>query len=163
MKETMLYPEVYSDGTLRSIDLIEAVLIAIDPLRLSREERKTVSEGKRAYKWLSSHSRMDFCEEKFNSRYGYYPDDIYSDLCDIADAHCSPYCYWGSSEGDGACIGVFVVAESIEEDLRYNENLLYIEYASDSYIGLAVDISDHGNMTLYQCNKGKSKEIWAIA
>jgi hypothetical protein len=144
-KPRYLKPEIYSDGTLRLRDIANAQFSALDSIRLTRSERSQVVKAKRAYRKLEklNYDRpMDFYGD--TDTLSYYVNEA---LIYVLDAHCLPYCYWGSAEGDGASIGVWVDVATIEDDLRHGE-LPYLSEESPGHRGLIADVSDHGNITL---------------
>lgn len=74
------------------------------------------------------------------------------------------YCYFGCTEGDGSDFGVWPCMEQLEEDAEEGE-VLKVEDTSAipaDYVGYAMHVNDHGNVTLYSCNKGENREVWAI-
>lgn len=150
-KPRMLKPQIISEGTLRPEDLIPAYLDVLEGLRLSREERKTV----RVVRAASDHE-------------GYYegalgddadPSEDLNALADIIESHCAPYCYFGSSEGDGACFGVWVDLETLQRDAEeecWREDGAGRHVSPDGrYVRV---VSDHGNVSLYR----NGKEVWGI-
>ena len=97
-----------SDATLRLEDLIPAVLGALSTIRLTKGERITCH----AIAATSEHASEDA---------PYWAEDAHEDyetLCTIAESHVPDYCYFGSIEGDGACIGVWPCWEQLEDDTR---------------------------------------------
>ena len=94
-----------SEATLRPEDLISALLPELQALHLSKADRTKVRELAR-----------EFDKD---------PDDsegwIWEDLTDLADRYCPPFTYFGSTEGDGACIGVWPSVESAIEACKDGE------------------------------------------
>lgn len=144
-----------SSATLRPEDLIPAYLSALEDVRLSREDRIQAAT-------IARDSERD----------GYYdgegendPDEDTNALADILDAHCPPYTYFGSLEGDGACFGVWVAQESLDEDVR--EGVVWKTDGSEpASVGAVAKlwryrlvVSDHGNMSLYYRN---GREVWSV-
>jgi len=99
---TKLNIGIYSEGTLRPLDLCGAFAYELACLRLSRRERATIRD---ILKKLEIENNKPYTE-----RDGYAPyfrDVYYEDMIDIIDRHCPKNAYFGSSEGDGACIGIW--------------------------------------------------------
>lgn len=142
-KPRTIKPQIISEGTLRTEDLIPAYLDVLEGLRLSRDERKTVREV-----------------EAFVARGDgdYYGEDVDA-LADIIEAHCAPYCYFGSHPGDGACIGVWADIDTLQRDVE-EENWRETEpgrHVSPNGRTVRV-VSDHGNVSLYR----NGREVWGI-
>jgi hypothetical protein len=111
MKNTLAIGSV-STGTLLMSDLIPAVLDVLRPLRLAREHRQAVA---RITRLLADMNDLPVtADEYFASDQS---DEDYAKLCGIADCYCPPFCYFGSHEGDGADIGVWVSWDSIDTDV----------------------------------------------
>lgn len=100
-----------SNGTLNPEDLIPSYLWELERLRLNREERAFVRKIRKA-----------------SEQEGYYDGngedgsaDLVEDLAtlsDIMDNHVPPYAYFGSIEGDGACIGVWPALDSLQRNIE---------------------------------------------
>jgi hypothetical protein len=84
-------------------------------------------------------------------------------LWDALNKYAAPYCYFGAHPGDGADFGFWPAMESLEEDARYGEVLKVSDTAElpKGYSGIAMQVSDHGNVTVYQCNRGRKRELWS--
>lgn len=151
-KQEFLAIDIYTIDTLRSIDLLDALACQLNKVHLTRQERMKVIKALRLVK---DYDR--YVDDAYDEKY----TELYYELMYIADKYCAPYTYYGSSEGDGACIGVWISTASIEEDIC-EKDLLKIDNVPKLYSGLAIDINDHGSMTLYQYINGRSREIWAV-
>lgn len=151
---------IYSEGTLRPIDMLRAALSALDGVRLTRIEnaaRRRSRVVSRRYATMRRDAGIDAYDAETLLAY-------YSDLVEIIEAHSPAYTYWGSSEGDGACIGLWPDVRAVEEDIRYGELASPDTMRAERRAGLAVEISDHGNVTLYRVYKnGNAREIWGVA
>ena len=88
-------------------------------------------------------------------------DSILEELFCALDGFSLPYTYFGAHMGDGADYGFWPDVMSVEEDLRYGELPRY-EDIPDDYTGISVDVSDHGNVTLYESIDGVATEIWSV-
>jgi len=92
---------IYSEATLRPLDLCGAFAYELASLRLSRRERAIIRD---ILKKLEIET-----DKPYTERDGYAPyfRDAYEDMIDIIDRHCPKNAYFGSSVGDGACIGIW--------------------------------------------------------
>ncbi len=161
-KSTTLPIGTISSGTLRLEDLIPALASELDNIRLTRSERKTVREAL-AYDFDAEPSDEDL--DHTNA------DDLYDELTTIADNHCPDYTYFGSTEGDGAEIGVWPNVDGLEEDARYSqptENGIRKINAGDPFPSLlgryahVFSVTDHGNVTLYRRAGRRWIEVWSV-
>jgi hypothetical protein len=146
-RPTTLRLGVISEATLLPADLIDALLPELERLRLSRAERQTVREIRRDLETDGGDNPDPF--------------DMWQTLCDIADNHTPDFAWFGSHEGDGACIGVWASLDSLEEAIRDGE-VLTGPAGEEARAGLVADVSDHGNVTLYSVTRGKRREIWSV-
>ena len=138
-----------SSGTLRPEDLIPAMLDLLAGVRLSKADRATVC-----------------AIERDSGREGYYDEDEcdedFSALYDLANNYAPPYCYVGSTEGDGACIGVWPDVDSLMEDAREWRLVESDRSGGGTRVGdgYRVVVSDHGNVSLYSARTGR--EFWGV-
>ena len=143
----------YSSGTLRAQDIAESFIYEARKVRLMRDERNTVRRMEALV------NRYDDLDEDELGTLDYM---VYEDIPQIIDAHCLPYTYYGSIEGDGACIGVWPDYESArfatEEDyiLPYNLDV-------PSYRGLLLEVNERGNVTLWERKNSRDLvEVWSL-
>jgi hypothetical protein len=87
--------------------------------------------------------------------------EILESLEALANAHCPAYCYYGCTEGDGSDFGIWPDVASIEYDME-NNDLPILGDMPIGYSGHAVEIGDHGNMTMYSVVRGKYRILWEI-
>jgi hypothetical protein len=73
-------------------------------------------------------------------------DSLFLELCEAIEAFCAPYTTLGTHPYDGADLGIWPMLD--------NESL---DAARDS--GYRVEISDHGNVALYDA---ADIEIWSV-
>ena len=99
---TKLNIGIYSEGTLRPLDLCGAFAYELASLRLSRRERATIRD---ILKKLEIENNKPYTER--DGYAPYFQDVYYEDMIDIINRHCPKTAYFGSSEGDGACIGIW--------------------------------------------------------
>ena len=135
---------VFSEGTLLGEDVGSAIADLLRPLRLLRKDRALVRE------W-DKHMSGDPEERR-----GVDTADLCDDLWDALNNYLPPYCYAGSSEGDGACFGVWPITDS--DDLpRYAAG----DEPSDDRD--CYSITDHGNVACGRRTKrGKWIEYWSV-
>jgi hypothetical protein len=90
-------------------------------------------------------------------------EDSQEDLNDLFDAlgeYCLPYFYFGAHPGDGSDYGYWL-SESFTEDfegLKINSG----DSIPKGYTGEVLSVTDHGNITLYICYRGRMREIWSV-
>jgi hypothetical protein len=134
-----------SSGTMRKDDLIPTFvyeILRIDPEnRVALEIQEKMNNDENYYK--SEDSDYDLNESLF---------DELNELCDI------PYSYFGAHPGDGSDYGFWIDTERVDSDLRYGE-LKNVDDVEESF--LAVEVNDHGNMTLYRYHLER-EEVWGV-
>lgn len=140
-----------SEATLRMEDLIPALLWDLKRLRLTRQERSIVNT-------VAAAAEQDEDREYWQET----AHEDYEDLCTIAEAHCPDYAYFGSTDGDGACIGVWPIMpdENDEDVFRMSAGN---EFSSvPGVFGYVLSVTDHGNCTLYRRTGTRWIEVWAV-
>lgn len=81
-------------------------------------------------------------------------------LFDMLQEHAPAYAYFGSHPGDGSDYGFW-----LDDGFEYDFDGLKVSDTSQvpaDYNGEVLQVSDHGNITLYSCKRGKLTEIWAL-
>lgn len=75
--------------------------------------------------------------------------EIINDLSDALNDFAPPYCYFGSTEGDGADFGFWPSIDSLEDAVRDGEVLKVSDLSEvpSDYIGEVALVNDHGNVT----------------
>lgn len=148
-----------SSGTLRTPDLLEAFA---DELRRLSDAPAHVKLCDEVDAMLE---RMDDGEDdKERDRDDEEASAIVDELMDALNEIAPPYCYFGASEGDGACFGFWPSMESLREAV-YDGSVLQVDDTGDmpaDYEGEVMHVNDHGNVTLYVASGGKLSEVWAI-
>lgn len=88
--------------------------------------------------------------------------EILEALMDALQAYAPPYGYFGAHPGDGADFG-FWLSELFTEDFDGLKVSDTSEVPAD-YAGEVLQVSDHGNLTLYAKDEGATelREIWAL-
>jgi hypothetical protein len=139
-----------STATMRVEDLIPAFISELESMRpLKREHRKMIREIKRAMR------KADY----FDSEEASF--DLNEGLFDALDEYALPYFYFGSHPGDGADYGFW-----LSEDWQESFDGITVHDMSEvpkGYSGEVMHESDHGNLTLYFCRRGRCREVWSIA
>ena len=138
-----------SSGSLAIDDLLRASSNAIDILidheRLTKHEASTIQE------------EVDTISDESEDA-----DDVLQEAEDLINGAVPDYVYYGGNEGDPADVGFWISWDSVEEDRRNGELTEYAD-VTPSFSGLAIDVNDHGNATLYLVNRGKVKQtIWEV-
>lgn len=135
---------VISEGTLRCEDIIDSMLSALKGL--DSPEAKAVVER-------YEHDLETIHEEHLA--------EMRSELEDEMFEFIPPYTYFGSIDGDGACIGVWPDIDMVQQEIREGE-LKDFQEADDTFVGTVANITDHGNVSLLKFNKGQTEEIWSV-
>ena len=144
-----------SEGTLWSNDLIEAFLDELGDLDESAYERIRDEFG---HTW-------NWTDDDFESENAY---EMVNALIDALNEQAPAFCYFGSTEGDGADFGFWPI--DIQDIQRDSDVLTVSDLAevpenpqsgmySTSYVLL---VNDHGNCTLYSRENGELTEVWSI-
>lgn len=151
-KKRFIPTGIYSEGTLQSIDMLDVNVGILSMVRLARKQRAKVTR----YASLVR-SYDEYKDGPYDEKYA----GPAQELAEIIDRYCAPYTYFGSSEGDGACIGVWADVASVMDDMRDDE-ILNVDDVPGSYNGYAAEVNDHGNVTLYEYTNGRRREIWGV-
>lgn len=153
-------PRIISEATLRLEDLIPALANAL----LEEKDDEVAKEV---------HAQCDGAPLD-NERDPWWQTEepmwLYEELTQIAYAVAEPFCYFGSSEGDGACIGWFADVDSVEEAARYSEDVIKIaagdpmpEWDATEFVA---EVTDHGNVTLWQRHMHNGfrewRQVWSV-
>lgn len=174
-RPTRLPIGVISEGTLRTDDLVDALIDALSSLRLSRADRATVREAQRALQ--AYHDAGDDAADDDPDGPVEALDLVLDDLTTMADAYAPDYAYYGSTDGDGACIGIWPsIPDGFDDDVyraggppsttRAASRAVTVqhgrfrhEYAGQPYW---LDVNDHGNCTLYRRAGNRWIEVWSV-
>lgn len=143
----------WSEGTLITADVLDA---ALDCLRTLRQD---LAAG---FDKMLEDNEADSQEHAPDE--DFWTSDCASEILEEIEAaindNLPPYLYWGAQEGDGACFGVWVSHESIEDDRRSGE-LPSGSELPDVVEGSFLHVSDHGNMELYAADGGHWVSVWS--
>lgn len=134
-----------SRGTLRTQDLLAS--FAYELKQLAYGVNAGHSELAKEAQRLADRSD-EWTEEDEEYAVVMVNEDLYYAL----DEYAPPFCYFGSHEGDGADIGFWISSEALEEAIRDGDT---DENGDVIYDGYRINISDHGNVEVYDA-KGKS-------
>lgn len=150
-RKTILPIGSISHGTLKTDDLVKAFIDALGTIQLSVKERTAVRHASALF------------EKKFE------PDEeelewTYEELRDIIDEHLPPYCYFGTTEGDGSDFGVWPDWRRLDEEMMADELANGEDLPSTVREGPSefLQVNDHGNATYYQRRGGKWVEVWSV-
>lgn len=146
-----------SHGTLRIEDLLSNFA---DTLRELDSGMKYTRDIYEAY-----FMKQAIEDELLNENGLQAASEIVSELSDYLNEFNPPYCYFGTSIGDGTDFGFWVDTNSIEEAIR-DGSLLRVDDTSEvpiEYVGHVLHVNDHGNMTLYiKMYRRELIEIWGV-
>lgn len=146
-----------SSGTLRTQDLLPPFVHALTEA-IAEQKARDVFEAcaliVAANEAVAEYARLD--------RDGTAPDYLFEeraqgilqDLQDALEEYAPAFCYVGTTDGDGACFGVWPSVESFEQACADGE-AVKLESVPD-HIGI---VSDHGNLTVYAVTVS---EVWAV-
>ena len=156
-----------SEGTLNPADLIGWYLYEAERLRLTRAERATV---RRIRFWDNQHNpsacRPSGEYRKWDSaEWDEHAHEHVETLADILSAHVPDYCYFGSTEGDGACIGVWPSFDMLDgyhdNDVARVSDTSELRDLSKGY-SHALHVNGHGNCTLYRRAGNQWRKVWSV-
>lgn len=169
-KPTTLQLGTISEGTLRPSDLFESFMDACNSIQLTKAERKET---------------RDIYAESLAGGDDYWESEACSDavnaLQTILESHCPDYSYFGTLEGDGACFGVWASIDQLEENAVAHTRFLDpndprmshatvckvnagspFPSASIGVVEHVMEVSDHGNVTLYRRAGNRWIEVWSV-
>lgn len=154
-KPTTLAIGVISEGTLRPEDLIPAFLDALDTVRLSRKDRKTASAI------LKAETERSKAEELTPEQVEEQQEDLW-ELHGLLEQAAPEYCFFGASDGDGACFGVWPDWNRLDEDHRAGEIGRGDCLPSVGRFAFWLQINDHGNATLWRRAGRRWVKVWDV-
>lgn len=148
------YPDLgsVSSGTMLTDDLLSAFA----PLCKEYGGRKGQKLAREADNLPSSDDRTPEQVEE--------ADGILEDMFDLLQEVAPPRCTFGAHEGDGADFGFWPLLDSLEEDAQTGD-VLKVGDTSEvpaGYVGEVMQVSDHGNVTLYWHNRRGFRELWSV-
>lgn len=149
-----------SHGTLRTEDLIEAFMSAVDDLieMPASDDPRDVAEVGRIHDVLGAIERRMDSPDYFESEEAHW--DL-EDLTEILEALAPLYCYFGATEGDGSDFGFWPSWDALEELPKVSDASELDALPAD--VTEALNVNDHGNATLYARDaSGNWADVWAI-
>jgi hypothetical protein len=145
----------YSEGTLKVDDLAYAFLDALDSV--DHEQAEKLRDGHPEY--FGDEVDPEVWDDEAAS---WFLDTLDSAL----NSHCAPYTFFGTSEGDGASFGVWSDLDMLREDMAAGEVLDFDATRREDFRpgNLVCQISDHGNVELYEVNEDGATltSLWAV-
>lgn len=148
-------PQTISEGTTRLEDLAYAVGVKLEQVAEDQDDRH-----------LAQRAEIAACADQ-----SYNPvslQEAYDAAVEALQEHAPPYCYIGMDEGDGAHLGVWVDVEAASDDARNGEIAAVTDKQPLAALdpeehGLALEVNDHGNATLFEATMDGSWRIaWSV-
>ena len=156
-----------SSATLRPIDIALAIHRELDYANSYQDAGIDIPDPYENFEGFD-------CEDPFweSESASYYLEELEELMGEL----CPPYCYFGSTDGDGAEIGVWPMIDSAREDVEFvsvkslaDADRMGIEtdsedseYPPSDFEGEWLHVNDHGNTTLYNRADGDDSEIWSV-
>jgi hypothetical protein len=135
-----------SRATMRAEDLIPCFADELKCYKGARKQYAKLLKECKAY----NHETIDRETEDF----------ILEDLFNALQTYAPDYGYFGASEGDGSDYG-FWLSYDFPNDFE-GRKVADLSELPKGYSGEVALINDHGNITLYNCVRGRLYEIWAV-
>lgn len=148
-----------SHGTLRNVDLIEALSAELIDLVTAESTGAHADLIAACNTWLDREEELGDDLDPVLEEDG---SDLVSELIDALNEHAPLYGYFGAHEGDGSDFG-FWLFDDVARMVKDDGGLVVEDTADvpDDYMGEVLHINDHGNATLYAANAGKLTQVWA--
>lgn len=145
-----------SQGTHRNEDLIPAFIDALNDV-LGEDAHNHAQSTREKIQDIESRMEQD---KYFDSPEAWYDCE---ELIDLLDLYAPPFCYFGTRPGDGADFGYWVDIEYVRRAIQDGELPSGDEIPDGpTETGYFLQISDHGNMELYEYDDGKWTSIWSV-
>jgi hypothetical protein len=185
MESNMRYGSIgtISHGTLRTVDLIEAFSEELEDLTRADDRYPCANANPanalidRCGAWLDEDS--DYCDEGTREPSEDHEDvgaELVQELSDALQDYAAPYCYFGTTEGDGSDFGFWPSMDSLEEDAQSGEVLKCAAGDEESALaesaglyqngGYIMSVTDHGNVSLLSIVPGippkVGTEVWSV-
>lgn len=142
-----------SHGTLKTEDLLTAFADALE--KLVKNDPEMTGEGSLALRMVSikdARHLVQLSEELGDAWDGNHEEmalDTLDSLREWLDQYAPPYCYFGTTEGDGSDFGFWPSMESVNEAVQDGELTRVNDPSEVTPEGECVFVNDHGNVTLY--------------
>lgn len=151
---TRITPGPIISDTVRPEDTIPAMAAELERVGdVNGIQTSRVLDGAEAWVETGMHHDDDPCE-------------IVCELMDCLSSYAPPYMYFGVHEGDGACLGWWVDHDEVYRGVKAvdAEPLVFDpEGLPRTFVGLSLEVNDHGNMTLWSHNGNDERsEVWAL-
>jgi hypothetical protein len=153
MKTEYLTLGQFSNGTLLAHDIARAILDAFGGVHDNFLSAETAFDLQNV-----ADQEEDVAE---------FADELIAEAMDELQEHAPPFCYVGSHEGDGACFGVWVSQDAIDDGVADGEIIRISDLSeldgAETDANYAVLVNDHGNLSLYTLTKRiDAEEVFAI-
>ena len=160
-----------SHGTMRTEDILPALLAALDGVELSAEDRQTCDEIQEHVDAWDEGATIEADDLHLAAHTEYLEVEMYDTLIPIAEDYVPDYCYIGSHPGDGSDLGVWPCDELLDDTtqgsydgccwrLKVNNHPTEETIPDDMTHALAVN--DHGNATLYARGADGWTVCWSV-
>lgn len=143
-----------SHGTLKTKDLLSALLDAADDIVLTRVDRSRINKARLELDAFNAASE-DVQESAMDDL-----NETYEDVLDLLQNYVPLFTYLGMHEGDGSDLGVWTAIDHTDSDeLPRGDELPRATLDSPAYF---LVVNDHGNATLYYRARTRWVELWAV-
>lgn len=129
-----------SHGTLKTDDLLEAF-----GWELQHIESVTAEHLELARKARELSHAYSFASDDITAGDEDHAADLVHDLQDALQEYAPPFCYFGSTEGDGSDFGFWPSMDEIEELPRVSDPNEVEKHLGEP----CAFVNDHGNVTVY--------------
>lgn len=157
---------VLSEGRLRPQDILPVLADALASVDENGNYAGLIEDAHRSAEDCDAADQaLTLTRDQIGDIYE-YAHDLRDRLYEAMQEFAPPYCYVGPHEGDGACIGTFPDSEILGMDVGDGE-LACIgpdQRFPAPQPSSALEVNDHGNMTLYQWDAEAAswREVWSI-
>lgn len=143
-----------SHGTLKTEDLLSALLDAADGVVLTRLDRGRINRAR------FERDAFDAASDDVKESAMDDLNETYEDVLDLLQCYVPPFTYLGMHPGDGSDLGVWTAIDHTDDDdLPRGDELPKVTLDSPNFF---LVINDHGNATLYYRARTRWVELWAV-
>lgn len=142
-----------SHGTLKTEDLLTAFADALEAL--VKQDTDLTGQGSIALRETAIREARQLVQlseelgDEWDGNHEELAQDTLDALRDWLDGYAPPYCYFGTTEGDGSDFGFWPSMESVNEAVQDGELTRVNDPSEVTPEGECVFVNDHGNVTLY--------------
>ena len=142
-----------SHGTLKTEHLLTAFADALEAL--VKNDPDMTGEGSLALRETAIREARQLVQlsEELGGAWDGNNEELAQDtidaLADYLQEYAPPYCYFGSTEGDGSDFGFWPSMESVNDAVQDGELVRVNDPSKVTPEGECVFVNDHGNVTLY--------------